>query len=103
MATLKNIKHTNIQNKRKERHTGRLTKDTYRYKTKRKKMDMLGRGGKLMRLGFPNRIIVVKSNSDSKFDCQFWSDSDFNNNFESTFVISISILSKFDLILINVN
>ena len=46
-----------------------------------------------MRLGLPNQIVVVESNSDFKFDHGFQSDSDFNKNFES--MITISIL--FDL------
>ena len=54
---------------------------------------------KLMRLGFLNRIVIVESNSDSKFDRQFWSDLNFNDNLDRNFDL---ILIKIDLILIKV-
>ena len=51
---------------------------------------------KLMWLGLPNRIVVVESNSDFKFDGRFHSDSDFNDDFKLKIAILIKIWSNFD-------
>ena len=44
---------------------------------------------KLRGLGFPNQIVLFNSNLESKFDCQFWFDSDSNDEIVSTIMISI--------------
>ena len=44
---------------------------------------------KLRQLGLPNRIVVLDLNSESKFDCPFWSDSYSNNKIVSAIPVLI--------------